>query len=257
MSAPVTTCLCRHCATVFVPEEPGDEFCCGGCAFVHNLIHEEGLDQYYTLKGGKVTAPVKSVALQQRDFTWLHEATALAEKDAGTGRMELAVQGISCVGCVWLLEKVFQRFPGALRARVRAHPGRISLEWTPGKCDLAAFAGEARQFGYLLGPVGEGEYVTNEFSGRTGLCGAFAMNAMAFSLPRYLGMEGDFALAGILTMAAGVCATLAVLTGGSYFIRRAAQCLRTGVLHIDLAMPLNSAPGVDGLQLLIATKKTF
>lgn len=30
-----------------------------------------------------------------------------------------------------------------------------------------------------------------------------------------------------------------------------------GVLHVDLALPLNSAPGVDGLQLLISTKKTF
>jgi hypothetical protein len=60
------------------------------------------------------------------------------------------------------------------------------------------------------------------------------MNAMAFSLPRYLGMEHDFALAGIFTMAAGVCATLAVLTGGSYFIGRAIRGLRCGVLHIDL-----------------------
>ncbi|MEY2854111.1 MAG: hypothetical protein RL030_1243 [Pseudomonadota bacterium] len=32
---------------------------------------------------------------------------------------------------------------------------------------------------------------------------------------------------------------------------------RAGVLHIDLALPLTSAPGVQGLQLLIATKKSF
>jgi Cu2+-exporting ATPase len=228
--------LCKHCGTHFDPLESADEFCCGGCSFVHQLIHDSGFDQYYNLKGAKVTAPVKSVAFQKRDYTWLTESAHSAELAASNGAasLDLAVQGISCVGCVWLLERVFLRTPGALRASVRAHPGRIRLEWNPGHCDLAAFADSVRQFGYLLGPVGAENAVTNEFSGRTGLCGAFAMNAMAFSLPRYLGMEHDFALAGIFTMAAGVCATLAVLTGGSYFIGRAIRGLRCGVLHIDL-----------------------
>ena len=227
---------CRHCGTHFEPQEPSDEFCCGGCAFVHQLIHDQGFDQYYNLKGGKVTAPVKSVAFQKRDYTWLTESAATAEAAAGQGaaQLDLAVQGISCVGCVWLLERVFSRIPGALRARVRAHPGRIRLEWSPGSCDLASFADTVRQFGYLLGPADATGAARNEFSGRTGLCGAFAMNAMAFSLPRYLGMEADFALAGIFTIAAGVCATLAVLTGGSYFISRAFRSLQSGVLHIDL-----------------------
>jgi Cu2+-exporting ATPase len=227
---------CRHCGTHFEPAEPSDEFCCGGCSFVHQLIHDHGFDQYYHLKGGKVTAPVKSVAFQKRDYAWLAESAAAAEQAAGAGvaQLDLAVQGISCVGCVWLLERVFSRSPGALRARVRAHPGRIRLEWSPGKCDLSGFADTVRQFGYLLGPADAAGEVRNEFSGRTGLCGAFAMNAMAFSLPRYLGMESDFALAGIFTIAAGVCATLAVLTGGSYFISRAFRCLQNGILHIDL-----------------------
>ena len=235
-----TASHCKHCATAFDPVEPGDEFCCGGCAFVHHLIHESGLDQYYTLKGSKVTAPVKSVALQRRDYAWLAESAAAAEAAAGAGaaHLDLAVQGISCVGCVWLLERIFLRHPGALRARVRAHPGKLSIEWSPGQCDVPAFADEVRQFGYLLGPADAAGRSTNEFSGRMGLCGAFAMNAMAFSLPRYLGMSADFALAGIFTIAAGVCATLAVLTGGSYFIRRAVQCLRSGVLHMDLPIAL-------------------
>lgn len=232
---------CKHCSTLFEPQEPGEEFCCGGCAFVHNLIHESGLDQYYTLKGGKVGAPVKSTALQRRDYTWLSEMAARAEGAVPEGQaasLDLAVQGISCTGCVWLMEKVLLRHPGMLRARVRAHPGRLRLEWSPGQCDLPAVADEMRQFGYLLGPIEAGSEASNEFSGRTGLCGAFAMNAMAFSLPRYLGMEADFALAGIFSLAAGMSATLAVVTGGSYFISRAMQCLRSRVLHMDLPIAL-------------------
>ena len=235
-----TEAACQHCHTLFRPADPTDTFCCGGCAFVYHLITDSGLDDYYTLKGRKTTPPVKNTAFHQRDHTWLTPRIAAAEATAGTGAatLDCAVQGISCVGCVWLLEKLYQRQPGALRARVRAHPGRIRLEWQPGQHDPTAFAGEARQFGYLLGPAESAPPVSQAASSRMGLCGAFAMNAMAFSLPRYLGMEDNFALAPIFLMAAATCATLAVLTGGSYFINRAWHSLRAGVLHMDLPIAL-------------------
>lgn len=229
---------CLHCQTLFTPEDSSGTFCCGGCAFVHHLIHETGLDDYYQLRGTRTTPPVKSAAFHARDNTWLTpliaaaEAGALAQNKAAT--LDCAVQGISCVGCVWLLERLFLLQPGALRASVRAHPGRIRLEWTPGRNDPAAFAETARQFGYLLGPADGAAPVSNLQSGRMGLCGAFAMNAMAFSLPRYLGMEGTFSLAPIFVTISAASATLSVLTGGTFFISRAWHSLRAGVLHMDL-----------------------
>lgn len=240
VSAPTDHATCEHCHTLFRPTDPDDRFCCGGCAFVHHLINDSGLGDYYTLKGHRITPPVKSTAFQQRDNTWLTPRIAAAEAAAGDGAaaLDCAVQGISCVGCVWLLQRLFERRPGTLRAQVRANPGRIRLEWKPGAGDPAAFAEEARQFGYLLGPAEQAGAVNNHTSGRMGLCGAFAMNAMAFSLPRYLGMEDSFALAPVFTMAAAACATLAVLTGGSYFINRAWLSLRAGVLHMDLPISL-------------------
>lgn len=234
---------CTHCGTTFTPAEESDQFCCGGCAFVYNLITDSGLDRYYRLKGDSVTLPVKNVALQERDWTWLQERTAAAETEArnGTATLDLSVHGISCVGCVWLLERVFTRHPGGLSGRVRTHPGRMRLEWQAGQCDVAAFADQARQFGYLLGPAEATEAAAGtdtSFRSRLGLCGAFALNAMIFSLPRYLGMEADFFLAPVFLMIAAISATLSVLVGGTYFISRAWQCLRSGVLHIDLPIAI-------------------
>lgn len=227
---------CRHCHTLFDPGNADEEFCCGGCAFVYRLIHDSGFEDFYALKGARVTAPVKSTALYKRDDSWLRERVAAAESEArnGAARLELGVQGISCAGCVWLLERLFERTPGALRARVRAHPGRVRLEWEPGKADIAAYVDEARRFGYLIGPPGETAGAGNAQSGRLGLCGAFAMNAMAFTLPGYLGMKDDFALAPVFLLASAACATLAVLTGGSTFIVRAWRGLRAGAVHMDL-----------------------
>lgn len=239
---PQTECL--HCRTLHTPVTPDDHFCCAGCAFVYDLINNSGLGDYYTLKGGKTTPPLKNTPFHQRDHSWLQpriaeaETLALTSQETRAATLDCAVQGISCVGCVWLLERLFQRQPGALRARVRANPGRIRLEWSPGQLNLENFAEEARQFGYLLGPAESGPPPSQAQSSRMGLCGAFAMNAMAFSLPRYLGMDDSFALAPVFLMAAAACATLAVLTGGSYFINRAIQSLRAGVLHMDLPIAI-------------------
>ncbi|HEX2749468.1 MAG TPA: heavy metal translocating P-type ATPase metal-binding domain-containing protein [Verrucomicrobiales bacterium] len=239
---------CKHCGTRFKAGKPEDIFCCGGCTFVHNLILQNGLDQFYVLKGSSPVPPVKSAALLRRDYGWLRE---LAERrPAGAaGRAEsyeFAVQGISCTGCVWLIERILQGQPGVLCARGRAHPGRLNLDCVSGQCDLVQLAEELRQFGYLLGPLGEEERRETGFPGRMGLCGAFAMNAMAFSLPRYLGMESGFELAGIFTLVAGLSATLAVVTGGSYFIGRAVKCLQCGVLHMDLPIALGIVSAYAG-----------
>jgi Cu2+-exporting ATPase len=60
------------------------------------------------------------------------------------------------------------------------------------------------------------------------------MNAMAFTLPRYLGMDDSFALAGVFELVAAASATLSLLACGSYFIGRAWGALRAGRLHLDV-----------------------
>jgi P-type Cu2+ transporter len=103
--------------------------------------------------------------------------------------MDLGLEGISCVGCVWLVEKLFSRHPGAIRAAAHPASGRLHLEWLPGKCELEPFLRELCQFGYVAAPAatGGGDHERRRLAARLGLCGAFALNTMAFSLPIYLG----------------------------------------------------------------------
>ena len=46
---------CTHCGTSFHPSTPEEEFCCSGCAFVHDMITNEGLERFYDLKGNATT----------------------------------------------------------------------------------------------------------------------------------------------------------------------------------------------------------
>ncbi len=231
---------CVHCGTPYsAAARPDSEFCCNGCAYVHRLIRQAGLEHYYELRDRRIP-PVGSAALQPRDYGWL-EARAAASEAASPNLAELVLdlEGISCIGCVWLIEKLFRDHPGAVRIEINTQYGQVRLQWRPGVFRVADFAREIQQFGYVLGPPGERpQQESRRLAGRIGLCAAFALNTMLFTLPRYLGMEPDFFLADLFELLSLLFATLSLLAGGSYFIKRGLLSLRQGVLHIDLPIAL-------------------
>lgn len=234
---------CVHCGTSFPATNPLEKFCCRGCEFVYDLIHDEGFERFYDLRNDQAGRPVRSLPFESHDFGWLRETVRKNEESFEVGRRagaEFSLEGLTCMGCVWLVEKLFLRTEGALEASAHPATGLLRLKWVAGKTDIEGFAREAASFGYRLSPrkVGAGSGEVSEIAGKLGVCGAFAMNAMVFTLPRYLGMPDDFAFAGIFQLVAFASASLAMLTGGSYFIVRAWKSVRIGVAHIDLPIAL-------------------
>ena len=227
---------CKHCG---IPFKGDGEFCCRGCEYVYHLIREEGLDRYYELKD-RTLPPVGSTAFRQRDDRVLQEKWRNAEEIApGEVSMEFELKGISCVGCVWLVEKLFSRYEHTIRIDIDPQRGKIVID--AGKAfDIAAFAAEIQRYGYTLREAGEGtdDRERTGISSRIGVCGFLAMNVMLFNLPFYLGMENDNQFAPLLRFVVMVLSSFSVLYGGSYFFRRAATALKVGVLHIDLPIAL-------------------
>lgn len=153
--------------------------------------------------------------------------------------MYLDLEGISCVGCVWLIEKVFREMQGAIRIEINTQYGQIRLQWRIGTFSVVDFAQKVQQFGYVLGPPGERpQEESRKLVGKIGLSGAFALNAMLFTLPRYLGMKPDFQFASLFELLTLLFATLSLLAGGSYFIKRGIKGILQGVLHIDFPIAL-------------------
>jgi len=234
--------VCRHCGSPLLDERTRESgFCCAGCSYVHRLIHEQGLEGYYRLKDD-ITAPADSAVFHPRDFGWLETAQRDAEAAAGARPPELTLdlQGISCAGCVWLIERVFQQQPGARDIVANAQLGQLRMRWITGEFSAVDFAKKLQSFGYLLGPAGATPDV-GESRGlvkRIGLCAAFAMNIMLFAFPVYFGMPSSFEYArlfGLLTLGFG---TLSFLVGGTYFVGRAVRALREGAMHIDLPIAI-------------------
>jgi Cu2+-exporting ATPase len=262
--------MCRHCGTPLPAEiaAGGGEFCSAGCEAVHRRIEAEGLDRYYELKDRTLT-PVGGTVFHPRDYAWLEAAARAAEGVApgpavaasgqGDGRrgppvrrsappvaeLTLDVQGVACVGCVWLVERLFRRRDGALAVDINVVQGRLRLRWRAGVFDPVSFAQELQGFGYLVGPPGSKPAVRagRALRLRLGLCGALAMNTMLFTLPAYLGLEPESEFYVLFEALSFVFATASLLVGGSHFFQRAWAGLRTGGLSIDLPISLGLLVG--------------
>lgn len=225
---------CKHCQTYFTPTENQKDFCCLGCQYVYGLIKQEGLEQFYSLQDEK-NVPVKNTVFEETSFDWLISLVEQAEEKALNSELMLKIQGVSCVGCVWLIEEVFQRMSGGLKIEVNPQHGCLKIIWEKSKFDIIQFAEKLKSFGYSLGllnstPVQESRNLLRKI----GLCAAFALNTMLFTFPSYLGMSSVGALSGLFELMAFLFATLSLVFGGSYFIKRSFGCIRQKVLHIDL-----------------------
>ncbi|MGJ8725995.1 MAG: heavy metal translocating P-type ATPase [Roseibacillus sp.] len=224
---------CLHCGTP--NPSPEAQFCCSGCDFVYQTLTSEGFDRFYDLKGKNTGIPVKDRPFQPQDLAWLEKAT----NEQTT--LTVAVNGVTCIGCVWLIEKLFLRLPGAQTCAIFPDTGQANFTWSEGNNPTLTLAQELPRYGYTLSALDTTKQPVRESSkllARLGITSAFALNAMAFTLPRYLGMKPDFAFAQIFEIVTLLSATFALLIGGTYFFTRAIAALRRGTLHIDLPISL-------------------
>lgn len=230
--------LCAHCGTPFTPRED-EVYCCHGCHYVSEFLEDNKFTRFYDLKGSTTVPPVGSKAFRAVATEALE--AVLRETEYATEQpvviAKFSVEGISCIGCVWLIEAIFKRQDGSAAARIDARTGTVELAWQRGHFDLPEFARALQRIGYRLMVFQKDDSRPREsrqITYRIGLCGFFLLNTMLFTLPGYLGMGGGFFLAPLFQLLGALFATLSLGVGGSYFIHRAWQAARNKVLHIDL-----------------------
>ena len=227
---------CLHCGTKFVPTEAEPEFCCAGCRFVNQWIGNEGLDQFYDLKGSTTITAVGNAVFEPADWDWLKKLNPEQTE------LEFGLEGMSCLACAWLIEKRFEGMPGAVRIDIYPETGRARMTWEGSEFSPIEFFQDLAHFGYRANKATSANkdscHVDRSLMVRAGVCGSFALNAMAFTLPSYFGLDPNSEFAPLFSLISMISATFAVLVGGSYFFQHAWQSIRRGILHIDLPIAL-------------------
>jgi len=82
--------------------------------------------------------------------------------DGGVARMELAVEGIHCGGCMRTIENGLAAMPHIIRARVNLTDHRVAVEWRDGKVDPAGFIDRLSQLGFRAYPFDSGRSADDE-----------------------------------------------------------------------------------------------
>jgi len=171
-------------------------FCCTGCLNVCQVIHEAGLDSFYTrLQKREATIsppPDAPTDIDQYDLQEVQQEFTKTLTD-GSRQARLMVEGIHCAACVWLIEKALTGMDGITKAEVNLVHHRLLLQWQPDKVSLPEIMTRLASLGYAAVPFnlesveGTLHKQNRQLLFRLGFAGFGAMNIMWISIALYAG----------------------------------------------------------------------
>ncbi len=248
-----TMLQCDHC---MLPVKSGEAltedagggkkiFCCHACRSIYRMIQQEGLGDFYakrTWTSFGIPEPVRRGSTETRLSEF--EGT----EGAITGESDLLIDGIRCASCVWLNEKVLERTPGVLSARVNFATHRALVRWDPTKTSAEAILARIRSIGYLPHPYTPAALeqslhrMNRDLLIRFGTAAFFSMQLMTISFALYAGyFQGiDAGTKRLLEALSFVLSTPVVLYAGWPFFTGAWRGLRHGTLNMDALIVLGS-----------------
>lgn len=251
---------CIHCRLP-VPKFRLDDqeearFCCQGCQTAWYLIHEGGLDAWYSMRdtGGDVIAPGPVKTVTDSEWELFDDETLqnrIVERRGPVSITTLAIGGIHCAACVWLLEKLPKLIRGVRRTSVNWGRQTIRIEWEPDIVRLSRITSTLARLGYpaaLVGSDSRREARNREHrqhAARIGMAGAAAGNNMLIAAALYLGMFEHISrdIEWLLRGASCLLGVFSLLVPGRVFLSNAVAALRTRTPHMDLPIALGLVAG--------------
>src|SRR5712671_4026978 len=184
-----------------------------------------------------------------RDFSHYVRAAG-----AGLSHIDLAVEGVSCAGCMSKIERGLSAIPDVTLARVNLTDRRVALEWREGALDPARFIDRLAELGYKAYPFEpvRAEALETEQAGFLLRClgvAAFAtMNVMILSIPVWSGNVSDMIpeQRDFFHWLSALIALPAAAYAGQPFFRSAWRALRTRNVNMDVPISI-------GVTLALAT----
>jgi len=129
--------------------------------------------------------------MAMRDFSHF------VKHNAGVAGMDLALEGVSCAGCVARIERGLFALPDVTKARVNLTERRLAVEWNDGAIDPAKIVDRITELGYRAHPyeaagVETAEAEETRFLLRClGVAAFAAMNVMLLSVSVWSGNVSD------------------------------------------------------------------
>lgn len=154
---------CFHCGEPVPSESPYvvkvndrmERLCCPGCEAVSNAIVLGGLESYYKFRTELPPRPELSDAeiaeLQVYDAPELLQEFVHQSED-GMAEATLAIDGITCAACAWLIEHQINHLEGVEHTAVNLSAQRTTLRWDISKLPFSKLLAEFKAIGYTALP---------------------------------------------------------------------------------------------------------
>lgn len=250
--------ICDHCLTTFpqkdalYKEYDGERktFCCHGCLGVYELLHEEGLDQYYNnreMEGADGYRPIPGLEIDISPY----EAQVIELDDIDNqieNEIDLLIEGIQCASCVWLNEKALSKTEGITYIRVNYSSHKAKIRWKPDIISLDKVLQRIIAIGYYPRIYTESEqYQLHKKESRNvlirlGTAGFFSMHLMLYSAALYAGyfqgIEKEYK--SFFDIIALLVATPVLFYSGYPFIRDSIKGLKRFHFNMDVLISLGS-----------------
>jgi P-type Cu2+ transporter len=169
-------------------------------------------------------------------------------RDLGSGlsHIDLAVEGVSCAGCMSKIERGLSALPDVTLARVNLTDRRVALEWKEGALDPARFIDRLAELGYKAYPFkpARAEALETEQASFLlrclGVAAFAAMNVMMLSVPVWSGNVTDMISEqrDFFHWLSALIALPAAAYSGQPFFRSAFRALRARSTNMDVPISI-------------------
>jgi P-type Cu2+ transporter len=165
--------------------------------------------------------------------------------DAGAAHMTLAIEGVSCAGCIRKIENGLHRMPGVLDARLNFTQRRLAVDWRNDETDAAKIIAAIETIGYHAHPFAP-ERADADESAQTkwlmkclAVAGFAAMNVMLLSVSVWAGNVSDMTqeTRDLFHWLSALIALPAAAYAGQPFFQSAFRVLRAR--HVNMDVPIS------------------
>jgi Cu2+-exporting ATPase len=164
----------------------------------------------------------------------------------GDSSRTLAIDGLHCAACVWLIESVLSRPRGVVSGRVNMTTRRLRLVWRPGRADPQDLVARIVALGYRLTPFDEAAADDEGAARQRALLRAMAVagfaagNIMLLSVSVWAGHAQDMgpATRDLMHWISALIAIPAIAYAGQSFFRPAMAALSAGRVNMDVPISL-------------------
>lgn len=240
---------CSHCAEpVVTPFEDngGHSFCCQGCMSVYQILQQSNLGKFYSIQEqtGDYTKPVKR--LKHKDFKYLESSDFIekyAHQDDQALSMSFYLQGVHCLACLWLIEKLPELVPSVKNSHLDMGKSLVTITLENGQTSFSEAAKCLNNLGYDPYPISNQseleEKRKNEERGlllRIGIAAFSMMNIMLYTGSVYAGAKGMFQIGfGYLSL---ILSLPVVLYSATPFYKSAIAAIKNKQVNIDIPLSL-------------------